>query len=68
MSNNLKELRTAANLTQAELAEKSGVNIRMIQYYENGFKDLNKAAFETALKIADALGCDPRDLVANNNP
>lgn len=63
MSNNLKELRTAAGLTQAQLAEKSGVNIRMIQYYENGFKDLNKAAFDTGLKIAEALGCDPRDLI-----
>lgn len=63
MSNNLKELRTKAGLTQAQLAEKSGVNIRMIQYYENGFKDLNKAAFETGFRIAEALECDPRDLL-----
>lgn len=63
MSNNLKELRQKAGLTQAQLAEKSGVNIRMIQYYESGFKDLNKAAFETGIKIAEALECDPRDLI-----
>lgn len=63
MSNNLKELRRKAGLTQAQLAEKSGVNIRMVQYYESGFKDLNKAAFETGLKIAEALECDPRDLI-----
>ncbi len=63
MSNNLKELRQKAGLTQAQLAEKSGVNKRMIEYYENGFKDLNKAAFETGLKIAEALECDPRDLI-----
>lgn len=63
MSNNLKELRKAAGLTQAELAKKSGVNLSMIQFYEQGFKDLNKAAFETGLRIADALGCDPRDLI-----
>ncbi|MBQ6499852.1 MAG: helix-turn-helix transcriptional regulator [Mogibacterium sp.] len=63
MSNNMKELRQAAGLTQAQLAEKSGVNVRMVQYYENGFKDLSKAAFETGLKIAEALGCDPRDLL-----
>lgn len=50
-------------MTQAQLAEKSGVNVRMVQYYENGFKDLRKAAFETGLKIAEALGCDPRDLL-----
>ena len=35
----------------------------MIEYYESGFKDLNKAAFETGLKIAEALECDPRDLI-----
>lgn len=63
MSNNLKELRKAAGLTQAELAKKSGVNLSMIQFYEQGFKDLNKAAFETGLRIAEALNCDPRDLI-----
>lgn len=61
--NNLKKIRKAAGITQAELAQKSGVNVRMVQYYENGFKDLSKAAFETGLKIAEALGCDPRDLL-----
>ena len=63
MSNNLKELRQRAGLTQAALAEKAGVNVRMVQYYENGFKDLNKAAFETGLRIAEALECDPRELL-----
>lgn len=63
MSNNLKELRQKAGLTQAALAEKAGVNLSMIQFYEQGFKDLNKAAFETGLRIAEALDCDPRDLI-----
>ena len=63
MKNNLKELRTKAGMTQAQLAQKSGVNVRMVQYYENGFKDLSKAAFETGLRIAEALECDPRDLL-----
>ena len=63
MSNNLKQIRKAAGLTQAELAKKSGVNLSMIQFYEQGFKDLNKAAFETGLRIAEALDCDPRDLI-----
>lgn len=63
MNNNLKELRQKAGLTQAQLADKSGVNLSMIQFYEQGFKDLSKAAFETGLRIADALECDPRDLI-----
>ena len=63
MNNNLKELRQKAGMTQAQLADKSGVNLSMIQFYEQGFKDLSKAAFETGLRIAEALECDPRDLI-----
>ena len=61
--NNLKELRQAAGISQAELAKLSGINKRMIEHYEQGFKDLSKAAFETGLRIAEALDVDPRDLL-----
>ena len=50
-------------MSTAELAKRSGVNERMIQYYENGYKDINKAQAITVLKIADALGCEVRDLL-----
>lgn len=63
MSNNLKELRQAAGISQAELARRSGVNKRMIEHYEQGFKDLSKAAFETGLRIAEALDVEPRELL-----
>lgn len=63
MNNRLKELRQAAGISQAELAKRSGVNKRMIEHYEQGFKDLSKAAFETGLRIAEALEADPRDLL-----
>lgn len=52
---NLKRIRESKGLTQAELAEKSGVNLRTIQNYEQGFKDINRGAVETVLKIAEAL-------------
>lgn len=61
--NKLKELREAAGISQAELAEKSGVNKRMIEHYEQGFKDLSRAAFDTGLRIAEALDADPRELI-----
>ena len=61
--NNLKKLRQAAGISQAELAKLSGVNKRMIEHYEQGFKDLSKAAFETGLRIAEALDVDPRNLL-----
>ena len=59
----LKERRKAAGMSQAELAKETGVNVRMIQYYEQGGKDINQAAVTTVIKIADALGCDVRQII-----
>ena len=59
----LKELRLATGYTQAELSDCSGVNIRMIQKYENGDKDLNKAQGITLYKLACALECNMEDLI-----
>lgn len=58
----LKELRKAASMTQAELAEKSGLNLRTLQDYEQGQKPLKSASYERVEKIADALGVDMKDL------
>lgn len=60
---NLKKMREQKLMTQAELSEKSGVNIRMIQYYEQGAKDIKKGNVMTVLSLADALGCDIRDII-----
>lgn len=62
--NNLKLIRIKAGLTQKELAKKSGVNFRMIQHYEQGDKDLNRAAVETVIKLARALDCNITDLIS----
>lgn len=60
---NLKKIRELRNLTQAELSEKSGVNIRMIQHYEQGAKDIKKGNVMTVLSLAEALGCDIREII-----
>ena len=60
---NLKRIREKTGLSQSGLAEKSGVSVRMIQYYEQGAKDINKAAVVTVVKLANALGVDVRDLI-----
>jgi transcriptional regulator with XRE-family HTH domain len=60
---NLKRIRTASNITQAQLAMKSGVNLRMIQDYEQGQKPLNKAAAETVHKLAVALNTTVEQLL-----
>lgn len=61
--NKLKELREKVGMSQSQLAEKSGVNVRMIQYYEQGFKDINKAQAITVLRLAKALDCQMEELI-----
>ena len=59
----LQEKRKEQGLTQAELAAKSKVNIRMIQHYEQGFKDISKAQVSIVLALAKALGCGVEDII-----
>ena len=63
----LKEYRAAVGLSQSQLAKVSGVNLRMIQYYEQGAQDINKAEALTVYKLAQALGCKMEDLI-NKEP
>lgn len=60
---NLKRIRKARDITQVELSEASGVNRRMIEFYEQGVKDINKAQALTLYKIAQALGCTMEELL-----
>lgn len=61
--NNLKKIRTEKGMSQSTLAEASGVSVRMIQHYEQGVRDINKAEALSVLKLADALGCEVRDIL-----
>ena len=60
---NLKRIRTAYGITQAELAKRSGVSLRSIQMYEQRNKDINKASVETVHSLAKVLGCTIEDLI-----
>ena len=59
----LQELRKERGYSQSELANCSGVNKRMIQQYEIGAKDINKAAGTTLLALARVLNCEVEDLL-----
>ena len=59
----LKEARERAGLTQKELSERSGVNIRTVQNYEQGYKDINKAQELSLYKLAKALDVTMEDLI-----
>lgn len=53
--NRLKEIREREGFTQKGLAEISGVNLRTLQKYESGERDLLKAEVGVVIALADAL-------------
>lgn len=59
---NLKYIRNANGFSQKELAERSGVTLRMIQLYEQRQNDINKAQVSTLVALARALNCRMEDL------
>lgn len=63
----LKKIRIKCGYSQNELAKNSNVNVRMIQHYEQGIKDINKAQAITLYKIAKALNCRIEDLLNLEN-
>lgn len=62
----LKEKRQAAGFTQSQLAEKTGINIRTIQHYEQGSKIFDHARIDTILKCCVALNCKLEDILDND--
>ena len=60
---NLKRIRMEANLTQTELAKRSGVSLRSIQMYEQKNKDINKANVTSLYMLSKVLNCNIEDLI-----
>ena len=63
---NLKRIRKDRGLTQTQLSEISGINVRMIQHYEQGFKDINQASAITVYNLSRSLDCKIEDLLQLN--
>lgn len=61
--NKLKTARTNAGMTQQQLADASGVNIRQIRRVELGTSEAGNMSARNLLAIADVLAVDPRDLI-----
>ena len=62
----LKEVRERSGMSQSKLAEVSGVKLHMIQFYEQGYRDIDGARLTTLVKLAKALNCSISDLL--NDP
>ena len=59
----LQQQRKKFGCSQKELAEKSGVNIRTLQQYELGTKDIRKASASSVLSLANTLACRIEDIM-----
>ena len=59
----LKYWRESRGLTQAQLAKKTDMSIRVLQNLEQGVRDINKASVETVLRLSDALGVDVYEIL-----
>lgn len=60
MQNSIKKIRKKAQLTQLDLAEKSGIDQANLSQYENGKKMMRE---DTIMKLCAALECTPTQLL-----
>lgn len=61
----LKEVRQARGLSQSQLAEKTGINVRTLQHYEQGSKVFDHARIDTLLRVCVALDCKLEEIIEN---
>lgn len=61
----LQELRLKAGLSQSQLSNKAGVNLKTLQGYEGG-KNIDGSKLETLVKLADALGVEFYELLESD--
>lgn len=61
----LKSKRLEKGYTLQALAEKSGVHYMKIHQIETGKINVENITLKNGLRLADALDCHPRDLLAD---
>lgn len=61
LGKNIRRIRTAQNMTQSALAEKSGVSVQMINQIEWGTK---VPSVPTLVRIAQALQCSTDEILS----
>ena len=63
LSQNLRAERARLNISRAELASRSKVNISTIEKLENGRQQNINTTIRTVYNLADALNVKPQELV-----
>lgn len=59
----LKEMRKKSGMSQSQLAAKSGIYIRTLQYYEQGKMNFDHARMDKIISAALALNCNISDII-----
>ncbi len=59
----LQAYRKKLGLSQSELSKAAGVNLRTLQQYESGAKDISKASAATVVSLGTVLKCPVEDLI-----
>ena len=60
---NLQYYRNLKRISQDALAKRANVNIRTLQDYEQGNRDINKAQVSAVVRLADVLCVPVKDLL-----
>lgn len=61
----LHDMRLKRGLSQSQLADKSGINVRTLQAYEQGLKNIDGAKLKTLINLSLALDCKISEIVTN---
>lgn len=62
--NPLKQQRKMAGLTQQELADMTGIPLRVVRSYEQGQRSLSNANAATVLRLSQVLACRAEDILS----
>jgi transcriptional regulator with XRE-family HTH domain len=63
----LKEIRESRGMSQQDLADKTGIPKRMVQAYEQGYRNINGAKLSTLLTFANVLNCPIDQIVTDES-
>lgn len=63
----LKIKRLEAGLTQSQLAKQTGINMRVLQHYEQGAKNFDHARIDKILNVCIVLNCKLQDIIEDPN-
>jgi len=61
----LKERRVSKEMTQQQVADRAGLNMRHYQMFENGKREITNASFRLVMAVCDAMDIEPKKLLNN---